>query len=270
MNANVTRTQIIQQEGLPNEVNGFFSDHLPIGVLFGPIPITTTNRNEDSPVLPQQDERTIDTTTKSSSPLSTAAQQRRVLYQSSVHRRRRHNAVVQMLVQYIRTRIASQNQSVQLLCDVPLYKWPWKLKVRQKTRAPDLCVVWTVDSNNNNNSRSQQHVIVVLEVTVVDRPHQVDEAYRHKVNKYRDVIWALRNECLGTSEEEDPPSNVIVQPFNRTVVIALDAQEGNLASQSINDLQTLWSYLLSENDNEAAFHQFLQDLQSTVLSYSER
>ena len=238
MDQNYTRTQLIH-DGIPNESEGFYSDHLPVGALFAP-----AVARADRPRI-QSTERIHNQVSRHGSPsgLSTVAQQRRATYQTSAVRRHRHNAV-------LRTVLASMETACvgAVLRDVPLYKWPWALPgVRQKTRAPDVCAVVLGPTNDD------AVVVVVLEVTVVQQ--DAAAAYAEKVEKYRDVTSALQTSV---------PQQSNYTTLDHTLVVALDAV-GNLAPQSREDLQTLWALCGREAH---VLEDLVQELQFTVQEYN--
>ena len=240
MDQNYTRTQLIH-DGLPNESEGFYSDHLPVGALFAP-----AVARADRPRI-QSTERIHNQVSRHGSPsgLSTVAQQRRATYQTSAVRRHRHNAV-------LRTVLASMETACvgAVLRDVPLYKWPWALPgVRQKTRAPDVCAVVLGPTNDD----AVVVVVVVLEVTVVQQ--DAAAAYAEKVEKYRDVTSALQTSV---------PQQSNYTTLDHTLVVALDAV-GNLAPQSREDLQTLWALCGREAH---VLEDLVQELQFTVQEYN--
>ena len=176
------RSQVIA-DGLPNVLAGFPSDHIPIGVLFSPEPSYTRDDLISDTTLDERDNAQQDI---QQGAISANARRRREAYSRSLVVRRRHNAILRAVSEWLVARGA-----LQLIRDQTLSKWSWLEgvpNVSGKLRAPDLCCVL------NDN-------LVVVEVTVANKP---DQMRRTKLNKYNDLAEILRAapaaKCLEISD----------------------------------------------------------------------
>jgi endonuclease/exonuclease/phosphatase family metal-dependent hydrolase len=265
-----TRKNEVILNGLPNESEGFYSDHLPIGALFTSINNTGHTDADDGSSLsklalpgehgknnaimkkrqePIPEER-HDSSSSSDDTEShhgrdsayqvvagPARRRRRETYAQSVRVRQRHNAVLRTLAEWLIDRGATD-----VLRDQPLYKWKWvddsksQGRLRKKIRAPDLCCVLP-----------HTRTLVIVEVTIVGS-EKLDEARQEKLSKYRDVVQFLdkrSNSAPGIAIAEERNDAQIQQqtarrPWARVenIVVVLDVF-GNIPQTSWKDLDRL-------------------------------
>ena len=241
---NATRTQIIMN-GLPNEAEGFPSDHLPIGAMFGPDSLyvaatttttTTTDTFLSSSSSPPPPPSSFFAPGHKQHLSSNAVRRRRQAHAISTMIRRRHNTILRVIADWL----LQTCHATDMIRDQPLYKWKYTEGVHglhQKMRAPDLCCILghkddgdDDNSNNNNNkneTKKKKKTLVIVEVSVVGaRP---DETRADKLHKYRDLAGLLRT-SKHVSDANLAVANVFALVFS---------EDGSIPAATRNDLRSL-------------------------------
>lgn len=248
------QTLPIVEAGLPNVEQGFPSDHLPIGVVFGPedpnfmvTPTETPPIVDTSPAANgsasslQQTHPSNNLRRPTHRGLSTRAFQRRQASDRATLMQRRHNSVLRIVAEWL-----LQHGATDLLRDQPLTKWPWivaDMQVKNKLRAPDLCFVL-------------QDTLFILEVAVRGN---VELVQHEKRRKYKDLVPLLR---------KSPVVQARGLRVASVAVIALNAQ-GDMPFGTRNDIEMVANKIGQQDEIEAAMTSLLSSLESVSLQQTE-
>ena len=216
----ISRTQIIK-DGLPNEEEGFPTDHIPIGAIFV---ADDSMKGQQETRFHGDDSKQAPSDSVVNGSLSPNARRRRENYLRSLVVRRRHNAILRATSEWL----IAKGDVTDIIRDQPLYKWKWvdglSKGLKKKMRAPDLCCVLGGKS------------LVVVEITVTSKP---DHMRREKIKKYTDLIDVLR-------------SSKVVQDAGLTVVdtfVVLMDEGGGVPSETRKDIEKLAELLGSSAED---------------------
>lgn len=209
-------------KGMPNE--GYPSDHLPVGALFVSRRISEKNQEGDGSFPTNNEEAMVsgaDNTSKSG--ISAAIKRRRESSKVSIGLRRRHNAVLNLVAEWLIERGLSD-----VIRDQPLYKNALLIdagvseKLKRKSRSPDL--MGLVFENGDQGEGDSLPSLLIVEIAVASDPSRVR---RQKLSKYEDLIEVISN------------SSTV---FSACHLLALVFQDdGSIPKESIQDIERLAS-----------------------------